>query len=168
MVQFDEYFEAMLQKGDRETCARYRNYIIDELRQRKECKNNAIQIGNVLDSQYKEIARSKRLHVTSAVLSLVGIIAALSVVLNKSAQGHAGLKVFAIILIVSNGYFFLRGLSRSFLLSAIQKETEATVVYVTRAPRLNPDFPESFRNIPVDSDEILRSKKQMLDELLGF
>ncbi len=168
MVQFDEYFEAMLRKADRETCARYRNCIIDEQRRRNECKNNAVQIGNNIDAQYKELARMKRWQIAFAIISLIGAFAALNIVFGASAQGLTALKVCGIILMILNELFFIRNLLRSLLLSSILKEAENTVVYVTKAPRANSDFPESFRNIPADSDEILRSKKQMLDELLGF
>lgn len=168
MVQFDENFENILRNGDRETCARYRNCIIDEQRRRDECKNNAVQIGNTLDSQYKELARMKRLQIASAIISSIGTFAALNIVFGASAQGLTALKVCGIILMILNELFFIRGLLRSLLLSSILKETENTVVYVTRTPRANIDFPESFRNIPIDSDAILRRKKQLLDELLGF
>ena len=168
MIQFDENFENILRNGDRETCARYRNCIIDEQRRRNECKNNAVQIGNNLDSQYKEFARMKRWHIFSAIISLVGFCASLNVVFSVSAQGSTGLKICALALMILNGLFFLKQFFGSILLSSLLKEAENTVVYVTRTPHANSDFPESFRNIPIDSDAILRRKKQLLDDILGF
>lgn len=168
MIQFDENFEAMLQKGDREACAHYRNYIIDELQRRKECKNDAVQIGNSLDAQYKELARMRLLQIASAIISLIGALAALNIVFVASAQGLTALKVCGIILMILSELFSIRHFLGSLLLSSMLKEAENTVINVTRSPHANSDFPESFRDIKVDSDEILRSKKQMLDELLGF
>ena len=164
---YDDYFEELLQTGDREICARYRNCIIEELRQRAECKKDAIVVKKSLSTKHKEIVRLKRWQIFCTALSLTGTLAALDVTIRIS-QGFMLMRVCAIILATMNGLFFVKHVFDSFFLSSMLKGAESTVVYVTRAPHAYADLPESFRSIPVDSDEILQNKKEKLDELLGF
>lgn len=168
MPNFDEQFQKMLQDGDRELCARYRNCIIDEFRRRSKCKEDAIMVKSNLVAQHEKIAKQKRWHLFSVIVSMIGVVAALNAVFSQSAQESIAFKICAVVLVIFNALFLLKNFLGALLLTEALKNMEGTVVLITKPAGVYYDLPESFRPISNDSDEILQGKKETLDDILGF
>ena len=161
--QFDKDFQTFLENGSRSELADYRNCIIQEcyerIHQRKDLEPIQRAFGEVLDEQN---ARKIRCGLMAFVFFLLFLFnCAIAIIVAGAGQTY--LVIFNLLVAVVNGVNISMWLKRHAVEKRIYGNLCKTNIHIYYEKPETP-FPE----ISQDSDEALRLKKEVLDEILGF